>query len=120
MIKFLKVDWQPKHITFGLFKATNISGQTLTINLTELLDIYGLRRKIVVYVEDEGSNLNIMIATLKSIISLLCWVWKKVFKKLVLVMFFLKCANMQQWMIFFAKALDMYLSKLPKENCRNV
>jgi hypothetical protein len=67
VIKILRVDWHPKRITFGLFEATNTSGQTLAINLTNLLDIYGLRRKIVAYVKDEGSNLNIMIATLKSI-----------------------------------------------------
>jgi hypothetical protein len=60
VIQFLRVDLQPKHITFGFFKATNTNGQTLAINLTKLLDIYGLRRKIVV--KDEGSNLNIMIA----------------------------------------------------------
>jgi hypothetical protein len=50
------VDWQPKHITFGLFEATNISRQTLTINLIEILDTYELKRKIVIYVKDEGSN----------------------------------------------------------------
>jgi hypothetical protein len=29
VINFLGVDWQPKHITFGLFKRTNTNGQTL-------------------------------------------------------------------------------------------
>jgi hypothetical protein len=29
VINFLGVDWQPKHITLGLFKPTNINGQTL-------------------------------------------------------------------------------------------
>jgi hypothetical protein len=38
-------------------------------NLTKLLDIYELRRKIVAYVKDEGCNLNIMTTTLKSIIN---------------------------------------------------
>ncbi len=37
-------------------------------NLIELLDIYGLRNKIIVYVKDEGSNLNTLIDILKSII----------------------------------------------------
>ncbi len=49
-------NWQPNHITLGLFQATNISGQTLAINLIELLDIYELKRKIIIYVKDEGSN----------------------------------------------------------------
>ncbi len=33
------------------------------------MDSYALRKKIIAYVKDEGSNLNIMITTLKSIIS---------------------------------------------------
>ncbi len=56
MIFCIGADWQPNHITLGLFQATNISGQTLTINLIELLDIYELKRKIIIYVKDEGSN----------------------------------------------------------------
>jgi hypothetical protein len=40
----------------------------LAKNLIELLDIYGLRNKIIVYVKDEGSNLNTLIDILKSII----------------------------------------------------
>jgi hypothetical protein len=54
VMKFLRVDWQPKRITFGLSEATNTSEQTLVINFTKLLDIYGLRKKIVAYVDDEG------------------------------------------------------------------
>ncbi len=37
--------------------------------MIELLDSYALRRKIIVYVKDEGSNVNIMTTTLKSIVS---------------------------------------------------
>ncbi len=33
------------------------------------MDSYALRRKIITYVKDEGSNLNIMATTLKSIVS---------------------------------------------------
>jgi len=49
-------DWQPKHITLGLFEATNISRQSLAINLIEISDTYELKRKIVIYVNNEGSN----------------------------------------------------------------
>ncbi len=38
-------------------------------NLTKLLDSYALTRKIITYVKDEGSNLNILSTTLKSIVS---------------------------------------------------
>ncbi len=37
--------------------------------MTKLLDSYALRRKIITYVKDEGSNLNTMSTTLKSIVS---------------------------------------------------
>ncbi len=69
VIKFLGVDWQPKHITLGLFELIDISGQTLANNLTKLLNIYELRRKIIAYVKDEGFNLNTMTTTLKLVLS---------------------------------------------------
>ncbi len=34
-----------------------------------MLNIYELKRKIVAYVKDDGCNLNIVVTTLKSIIS---------------------------------------------------
>jgi len=58
-----------KYITLGLFYAINIHGQTLTINLIELLDSNELKREIVTYVKDEGFYLNTMITSLKSIIN---------------------------------------------------
>jgi hypothetical protein len=69
VINFLKVDWQPKHITFGLFEAKDNSGQTLAKNLIELLDSYALKRKFITYIKDEGSNMKIMTTTLKLIVS---------------------------------------------------
>jgi hypothetical protein len=52
-----------------LSRNLDVIEQTLAINLTYLLDKYELRKKIVPYVNDERSNLNIMIVSLKSIIS---------------------------------------------------
>ncbi len=49
--------------------ATYTTRQTLARNLIELLDKYDLSKKIITCVKDEGSNLNNMITTLKSIIS---------------------------------------------------
>jgi hypothetical protein len=43
---------------FGLFESIHIIGQTLVKNFIELLDNYALRKKNIVYVKDEGSNLN--------------------------------------------------------------
>ncbi len=68
VIKFLGVDWQPKHVTFGFFEVANIFEKTLAKNLIELLEKYKLRKNIT-YVKDKGSNLNRMITTLKIIMS---------------------------------------------------
>jgi hypothetical protein len=50
VIKFLGVDWQPKHIAVGLLEASNTSRHALAKGLTKLLDKYDLRKKISVYV----------------------------------------------------------------------
>jgi len=40
----------------------------LAQNLTNLLDKFGLKKKIIAYVKNEGCNFNTMTSTLKSII----------------------------------------------------
>jgi hypothetical protein len=57
VINFLKVDWQPKHITIGLFKTSEITRQVLVRNLITLCDEYGLRKKIVAYVKKRKGKL---------------------------------------------------------------
>jgi hypothetical protein len=47
-------------MTIGLFEAIKTTNQTLTKNLTKLLDQYQLSKKIIAYVKDEGSNSNAM------------------------------------------------------------
>ncbi len=49
---------ETKHVILGLFEIVETIGQTLAINLIELLVTYVLRNKIIAYVKDEGSNLN--------------------------------------------------------------
>jgi hypothetical protein len=51
-----------------LFEATTTIGQTLARSLTKLFDKYGLRKKID-YVENEGSNFNVIIITLKGVVN---------------------------------------------------
>jgi hypothetical protein len=80
-----------------LFKPTKTTNQALANNLTSLLDQYGLRRKIIVYVKNERSNLNAMIITLKS--SMKCEVFglDGSFQRTCFChVFFLKHANMLQ------------------------
>ncbi len=51
-----------------MFEVIEIIGQALAKNAIELLNLYGLRNKIITYVKDEGSNLNKLTNALKSII----------------------------------------------------
>jgi len=41
VIKFLGVDWQPKHITIGLFHTSETTRQVLAKNVSTLLDENG-------------------------------------------------------------------------------
>jgi len=56
-------------VIIGLFEAIKTIGQTLGKSLIKLLDKYGLRKNIIVYVKDEGSNLNAMIGALKFVVN---------------------------------------------------
>jgi hypothetical protein len=55
VINFLDENWQPKKVTIGLFKATKTTC-ALSRNLKELLDSYELRKKIIIYVKNEGTT----------------------------------------------------------------
>jgi hypothetical protein len=91
----------------------------LAKNLIELLDNYALRRKIIVYVKDEGSNLNTMNITLKSIISCNMLGLEKKFRALILGIHFPRLTNMLEYRKKFAKTYDMCESNLFKEICTN-
>jgi hypothetical protein len=52
-------------MTIGLFEVTKNIDQALAKNLIELLDKYGLKRKIIANVKDEGSNFNAITIILK-------------------------------------------------------
>jgi hypothetical protein len=55
-------------MTIGLFETIKIMNQALATNPTKLFNQYGLRKKIITYVKDEGSNLTTMTTALKSIV----------------------------------------------------
>ncbi len=52
-----------------MFEATKTTTQALVRSLTKLLNKYGLRKKIITYVKNEGSNLNAMTITLKAVVN---------------------------------------------------
>jgi hypothetical protein len=71
-------------------------GQTLVKNLIKLLNNYALRWNFFVYVKDEGSNLNIMNITIKSIVSCDMLGLEESFRALVFGIHFPRLANMLQ------------------------
>jgi hypothetical protein len=56
-------------VTIGFFEATKITRQTLVMNLSKLLYSFGLRKKIIASVKNEGTNWNAMISTLMFVVS---------------------------------------------------
>jgi hypothetical protein len=57
-----------KRKTLDSFEVVKTVEQTLARKFINLLYAYGLRNKIITHVKDEGSNLNTLTSTLKSII----------------------------------------------------
>jgi hypothetical protein len=77
-----------------LFEVVETTRQMLAKSFIELLDAYGLRNKIIIYMKDEGSNLNILTNALKFVDKCETLGLEESFRELVLVMFFSKRANM--------------------------
>lgn len=65
VVNFLRINWQSKHVTIGLFEILKTNGQTLKKKIQNLLNFFGLRKKVLTYVKDKGKNLNTMIIVLK-------------------------------------------------------
>jgi hypothetical protein len=51
-------------MTISFIEVIKTTRQTLTKSLTKLLDKYGLKKKTITYVKDEGSNFNAMTSVL--------------------------------------------------------
>jgi hypothetical protein len=68
VVIFLGFDLRPKHVTFSRFKATNATRHALARNMIDLLNVYGLKNKIIMYVNDEGSYLNTLTSALKYVV----------------------------------------------------
>jgi hypothetical protein len=69
VVNFLDGNWKPRKVTIDLFETTKTTNQALARNLSEFLDSYNLRKKIIIYVKDEGVNLNAMTMAFKTIIN---------------------------------------------------
>ncbi len=71
VISFLGSDRKPKHVTFGLFEAIDITKQALARNLIDLLDIYGLKNKIITLCQRWRFNLE----HIDNYIQIYCEMW---------------------------------------------
>jgi hypothetical protein len=79
------------------------------------MDKYALRRKIIVYVKDEGSYFNAMTNALTFVVSCECFDLEEIFKGIVkLVMFFPRHANMVQQMKKYVEISNVSLLSLYK------
>jgi hypothetical protein len=87
----------------------------LAKNLIELLESYALKRKIIIYVKDEGSNLNTMTIALKSIVSCDMLGLEESFQGNCFGHAFLKLANMLQQRNFFVDFYNMCQSSCQKK-----
>ncbi len=68
IVHFLNHNWEPSHITIGLFETIETSRATMVIQVNEVLPTYGLNAKILAYVKYEGNNLITMTTTFTSIV----------------------------------------------------
>lgn len=57
MVNFVDKEWEPKHVTIGLFEYQKMSGAALVETVKPLLKTFHLQDKVIAYVKDEGSNL---------------------------------------------------------------
>jgi hypothetical protein len=48
-VDFLNRNWEPGHITIGLFETTNTFRATMAIQVNQVLATYGLNVKILAY-----------------------------------------------------------------------
>jgi hypothetical protein len=65
VINFLALDWEPKHVTIGLFEAKGTTRINLDNRLQVLFEEYKLINNFFSYVKNEVPNLFIMTNALK-------------------------------------------------------
>jgi hypothetical protein len=69
VINFLTPQWEPRHVCVGLFEVNDTTRASLGKQMTILLERFKLTSKIWCFVKNEGTNLGIMIATLRFMVT---------------------------------------------------
>jgi hypothetical protein len=68
-IDFIDDDWVLRHVTIGMFETLNTSGIALAKQMKSPLITYQFTNKVIAYVKDKGTNLNMLTFALISVIS---------------------------------------------------
>ncbi len=68
VINLINLSWIPCYINIGLFETHDTFGAILTKQVKILLVEFNLTNKVIMYVKDEGTNLNFLTTTLTSIV----------------------------------------------------
>jgi hypothetical protein len=58
VINFIYSQWVPYHVRVGLFEAIDTSKVVMATQVKELLSLYNLLNKLIVYVKEKGGNLS--------------------------------------------------------------
>ncbi len=59
----------PYHVTVGLFETTDTSRVVMVTQVKELLSLYNLLDKLIVYVKDKGGNFSTLARALTSVVN---------------------------------------------------
>lgn len=68
VISFINKFWEPTHVIVGVFEMQNIISVTITNQVKEITDSFGLLYKVIAFVKAKGSNLNSLINVLKFVV----------------------------------------------------
>jgi hypothetical protein len=121
IVNFLSTNWEPKHITIGLFDANDMNSVTMAMKLKHILDKFAFMLKIVAYVKDEGSNLQTCVQTLKVLWCLVVILTQ--LNHLMAIVLGMRCqryANMPILMTRWFTSYNMHQSNMPKLTFRIV
>jgi hypothetical protein len=69
VVTFINNYWDPTHVIVGVIEMQNISNVAMENEVKILFHSFDLVDKTIVYVKDEGLNLNTLTNALKSIVS---------------------------------------------------
>ncbi|KAG0584835.1 hypothetical protein M758_3G242300 [Ceratodon purpureus] len=69
VVNFINDAWIPCNVTVGLVESSSMSETPLAVQLQEIVNRFNLTSRIIAYVKDEGSSLDIVTTALASVVS---------------------------------------------------